>query len=38
MVFGSKIVRVTYDILRGVNANVWGGAEEVDKVGIKLEK
>ena len=33
MVFGSKIVRVTYDILRGVNANVWGGTEGTNKVG-----
>ena len=33
MVFGSKIVSVTYDILRGVNATVWGGVEEAEKVG-----
>jgi hypothetical protein len=33
MVFGSKIVRVTYDILRGVNATVWGGTEGTNKVG-----
>ena len=33
MVFGSKIVGTTYDILRGVNATVWGGIEEAEKVG-----
>ena len=33
MVFSSKIVGVTYDILRGVNATVWGGVEEAGKVG-----
>ena len=33
MVVGSKIVRATYDILRGVNASVWGGIEETEKVG-----
>ena len=33
MVLGSKIVRVTYDILRGVNATVWGGTEGTNKVG-----
>jgi hypothetical protein len=34
MVFGSKkIVDATYDILRGVNANVWGGAAKAEKVG-----
>ncbi len=32
MVFGSKLVRVTYDILRGVNASIWGGAAEAEKV------
>jgi len=32
MTFVSKIVGVTYDILRGVNATVWGGVEEADKV------
>lgn len=32
MVFGSKIISVTYDILRGVNSTVWGGVEEADKV------
>ena len=35
MVFGSKITGATYDILRGVNATVWGGvegAEEVEKI------
>jgi hypothetical protein len=33
MVFGKKIVVVTYDILRGVNATVWGGVKEAEKVG-----
>lgn len=33
MAFGSKIVGATYDILRGVNATVWGGVEGADKVG-----
>ncbi len=33
MVFGSKIVHTTNDILRGVNATVWGGVEEAEKVG-----
>ena len=33
MVFGRKIARATYDILRGVNATVWGGVEEAEKVG-----
>ena len=33
MVFGSKIAGVTYDILRGVNATVWGGVDEAAKVG-----
>lgn len=33
MVFGSKIVVATYDILRGINATVWGGAAEAEKVG-----
>ena len=31
--FGSKIAGTTLDILRGVNANVWGGAAEAEKVG-----
>ena len=30
---GFKIARATYDILRGVNATVWGGVEGADKVG-----
>lgn len=30
--FGSKISGVTYDILRGVNATVWGSVEEADRV------
>ena len=33
MAFGSKIIGVTYDILRGVNATVWGGVSEAEKVG-----
>lgn len=32
MVLGSKIVTVTYDILRG-NATVWGGVEGAEKAG-----
>ena len=32
MVFGSKIAGVTYDIVRGINATVWGGVEGADKV------
>ena len=31
--FGSKIVGCTLDILKGINATVWGGVEEADKVG-----
>ena len=31
MVLGSKIVTVTYDILR--NATVWGGVEGAEKAG-----
>ena len=31
--FGSKIADVTYDILKGVNATVWGGVKEAGKVG-----
>lgn len=33
MVFDSKIAGATYDILRGINANVWGGVEGAAKVG-----
>lgn len=33
MVFGSKIAGATYDILRGINATIWGGVEESQKVG-----
>lgn len=33
MGLGSKIAGATYDILRGVNATVWGGVEEAEKVG-----
>lgn len=28
-----KIIDTTYDILRGVNATVWGGVEGAEKVG-----
>jgi hypothetical protein len=33
MVLGRKIVSVTYDILRGVNATLWGGVEGAEKAG-----
>ena len=33
MVLGSKFIGVSYDTLRGVNATVWGGVEEAEKVG-----
>ena len=33
MAFGSKIVGPIHDILRGVNATVWGGVDEAAKVG-----
>ena len=33
MVFGQKIARVTYDILRAVNATLWGGVEAAEKAG-----
>ena len=33
MVLGFKIIGTTYDILRGVNATIWGGVEEAGKVG-----
>lgn len=33
MAFGTKIVGVGYDILRGINATVWGGVSEAEKVG-----
>lgn len=32
MVFGSKIVGATYDILCIINATVWSGVEEIKKV------
>lgn len=32
MAFGSKIGKTIYDILRGVNQTVWGGAEGAEKV------
>jgi hypothetical protein len=33
MVFGKKLVAVSYDLLRGINATVWGGVEGAEKVG-----
>ena len=33
MVLGSEFIGVSYDSLRGVNARVWGGVEEAEKVG-----
>ncbi len=36
MVFGSKIVGATYDILRGVNASVCGGVEGADQTGSNI--
>jgi len=33
MIIGSKIMSATYDILRGVNATVWGGVEGAEKAG-----
>ena len=32
MAFGSKIIIVTYDILRGLNQTVWGGVQGANKV------
>ena len=37
MVFKSKIVVATYNILRGVNASIWGGVEGAEKVGKILK-
>jgi hypothetical protein len=31
--FGLKIARTSLDILRGINATIWGGVESADKVG-----
>lgn len=31
--FFRKNLRAAYDILRGINATVWGGVEEAEKVG-----
>ena len=31
--YGSEIAKTTHDILRGVNATIWGGVEEAEKVG-----
>lgn len=33
MVFGKNVLGATHDILRGVNATVWGGVTEAEKVG-----
>jgi hypothetical protein len=33
MVLGSKFVAISYDILRGINATIWGGVIEAEKVG-----
>ena len=33
MVLGTKIAGATYDILRGVNARIWGGVEGAEKAG-----
>jgi len=33
MALGTKVVGVTYDILKGVNATVWGGVDGAQKVG-----
>ena len=33
MAVGSKILGAAYDTLRGVNATVWGGVQEAEKVG-----
>ena len=33
MVFGSKTVTGVYDIVRGVNATVWGGVQGAEKTG-----
>ena len=37
MVFGSEILTLTRDILRGVNATVWGGVEGAEKVGSAVK-
>ena len=31
--FGTKMIGVSYDMLRGINATVWGGVENAEKVG-----
>lgn len=33
MVLGSKYIRVSYDALKGINATIWGGVEQAEKVG-----
>lgn len=32
--FGAKMARLSYDILRGLNTTVWGGVKEAEKVGV----
>jgi hypothetical protein len=34
---GAKVIGVTYDILKGVNATVWGGVESASKVGTVIK-
>ena len=33
MAFGYKITYTTLDVISGINATVWGGVEEAEKVG-----
>jgi hypothetical protein len=32
MAFGSELIHITFDIVRGVNATIWGGVEGAEKV------
>jgi hypothetical protein len=32
--FGAKMARLSYEILRGLNTTVWGGVKEAEKVGV----
>jgi len=32
MVFGTKIVKITYDIFRGINQTLWADIEGAEKV------
>ena len=34
MIFSLKIAKTTYDIMRDLNATVWGGSESAEKVRI----